>query len=230
MTMSCEDYRVAISDAIDGAAPTIDDSLVQAHLAQCASCRGFAERSADLRRRSRVQAAPDMPDLSRQVARRAAAADRAGAAWIARWLLALVAAQIMVLAVPDLLATGDAAHSARHLGAFSVAYAVGLIVVVVRPARARTMFHVALVLGAGMVVTAVVDIAQGRVPLVNEALHIPELFSVLFLWLLARPRTDATASAGPAAAGPGDTGDGDTGHGDTDVAEIHQLRPRPQDR
>ena len=194
MTLSCDDYRVAISDAIDGAAPAIDDSLVQAHLAPCAACRGFAERSAELRRRSRVQAAPDM------------------------------------LAVPDLLATGDAAHSARHLGAFSVAYAVGLIVVVVRPARARTMFHVAIVLAAGMVVTAVVDIAQGRVPLVNEALHIPELFSVLFLWLLARPRPDAPASAGPADAGPGDTGLGDTVHDDADVAEVHQLRPRRHDR
>jgi hypothetical protein len=166
-----------------------------------------------------------MPDLSQKVARRAAAADRAGAAWIARWLLALVAAQIMVLAVPDLLATGDAAHSARHLGAFSVAYAVGLIVVVVRPARARTMFHVALVLAAGMVVTAVVDIAQGRVPLVNEALHIPELFSVLFLWVLARPRPEAIASPGRAGAR-----EGGAEHDDADVAEVHQLRPRPRDR
>lgn len=224
MTMSCDDYRVAISDAIDGAAPTIDDTLVHAHLARCASCRGFAERSSELRRRSRVQAAPDMPDLSQQVARRAAAADRAGAAWIARWLLALVAAQIIALAVPDLLATGDAAHSARHLGAFSVAYAVGLIVVVVRPARARTMFHVALVLAAAMVVTAVVDIAQGRVPLVNEALHIPELFSVLFLWLLARPARVTVPDDGPAQV---PTWDPDPS--EEHEAQVHELPRRPRD-
>jgi predicted anti-sigma-YlaC factor YlaD len=229
MTMSCDDYRAAISDAVDGVAPTVDESRLREHLAGCASCRTFAEQSAELRRRSRVQAAPEMTDLSSHVVRRAAAADRAGAAWIARWLLALVAAQIIVLAVPDLFASGDAAHSARHLGAFSVAYAVGLIVVVVRPARARTMFHVALVLAAAMVVTAVVDIAQGRVPLINEALHIPELFSVLFLWLLARPRADGLAptSSAPVATTPVWSADAPP---DGHEAEVRQLRPRSDDR
>lgn len=224
MTMSCDDYRAAISDAVDGASSSLDESSLREHLASCAECRAFAERSAELRRRTRVQPAPEMPDLSRRVVRSAAAADRAGAAWIARWLLALVAVQIIVLAVPDLFASGEFAHSARHLGAFAVAYAVGLIVVVVRPARARTMFHVALVLAAAMVVTAVVDIAQGRVPLINEAVHIPELFSVLFLWLLARPAksTSAEPRSSDAVAW---TEDSSTVH----EAEVHQLRPRSRD-
>lgn len=226
--MSCDDYRAAISDAVDGASPSLDESSLGEHLAGCAACRDFAERSAELRRRTRVQAAPEMPDLTRRVVRSAAAADRAGAAWIARWLLALVAAQIIVLAVPDLFASGEFAHSARHLGAFSVAYAVGLIVVVVRPARARTMFHVALVLAAAMVVTAVVDIAQGRVPLVNEALHIPELFSVLFLWLLTRPRRAAAPDRPTALPDRLDDVVGDDhGLGDAPGASVHPLRPRP---
>ena len=39
--------------------------------------------------------------------------------------------------------------------------------------------------------TAVVDLAAGRVPLVGEALHLPELASVFVLWRMARPRRAA---------------------------------------
>jgi predicted anti-sigma-YlaC factor YlaD len=197
MTMGCEPYMVAISAQVDGEDPDIDTATLEEHLQHCASCRRFADDAASMRRRSRVGAAPDIPDLSRQVVQRTAAADRSSAAWMARWLLALVAVQIVVLAVPDLLASGESAHASRHLGAFGLAYAAGLIVVVVRPARARTMLQVALVLAAAMVVAATVDIAQGRVPLVNEAIHIPELFSLLFLWLLTRPPGKPRDDQGP---------------------------------
>lgn len=205
MTSGCEDHRAAISARADGEDPGMDPAELDAHLASCASCRAFAEQAAATRRRHAVGPAPEIPDLSRQVVRRSAAQDRSSVAWIVRWLLGLVAVEIVVLAAPDLFASGDGAHSARHLGAFGLAYAVGLLVVVVRPARARTMFHVALVLAAAMLVTALVDIAQGRVPLVNEALHIPELLSVLFLWILARPLpvvdgpADEIADDGPGA-------------------------------
>jgi predicted anti-sigma-YlaC factor YlaD len=220
MTMSCESYRAAISAEVDGEDPGIEPRLVEAHLRSCSGCRQFAESASATRRRTRVQVAPEIPDLSQQVVRRTAAEDRSSAAWIARWLLALVAAQIVVLSLPDLFASGQDAHSGRHLGAFGLAYAVGLVVVVVRPARARTMFHVALVLAAAMVVTAIVDIAQGRIPLVNETVHIPELFSVLFLWILARPRP-ATPDA-PQLDLPQSDGE-DSEH---EGAEVRPLRPR----
>lgn len=107
-----------------------------------------------------------------------------------RGLLAVVAVQILVFSIPALV-LGDeqatSAHSARHLGAFTVAYAVGLLVVVVRPARARTMLPVAAVLAGALLVTAVVDLANGRVPLVDEAQHLPEVLSVLLVWLVAVP-------------------------------------------
>ena len=78
-------------------------------------------------------------------------------------------------------------HAARHLGAFTLAYAVGLVTVVVRPARARTMLGVGVVLTGALFITGIVDVAQGRVPWLGEAAHIPELISVGLLWVLARP-------------------------------------------
>ena len=82
-----------------------------------------------------------------------------------------------------------ATHSARHLGAFGVAYGVALFVVVVRPARARSILPVALVLAAAQVITAIVDLATGRIPLVGEAGHVPQIISVVLIWLLAVPST-----------------------------------------
>ena len=80
--------------------------------------------------------AAEMPDLSGRVSRLNAVADRAGRSWIVRGLLGLVAVEIMVVSVPALLGGGhhESIHEARHLGAFSVAYAVALLLVVVRPA------------------------------------------------------------------------------------------------
>jgi len=115
----------------------------------------------------------------------------------------VVAAGIVVLSVPALvLGEGAAgAHDARHLGAFSIAYAVALLVVAVRPARARAMLPVAAVLAGALLVTAVVDLFTGSVPLVNEALHVPELLSVVLVWLLAvpPPRRPVILLATPAA-------------------------------
>ena len=72
----------------------------------------------------------------------------------------------------------------------------------VRPARARTVLPVAAVLAGALFVTAVVDLATGTVPFINETLHIPELLSVLLVWLLAVPsprrpvRIDTAGGAG----------------------------------
>ena len=92
-----------------------------------------------------------------------------------------------------------ATHAARHLGAFTAAYGVGLLVVAVRPARARTMLPVAAVLAGALVITALVDLLDGRIPLVGEAQHLPEVLSVVLVWLLAipRPRRPARRRAAP---------------------------------
>jgi hypothetical protein len=130
-----------------------------------------------------------IPDLSRRVTAAVAATDRARRP-IVRALLAVVAIEIIALSLPALI-LGDEAdtsdHGARHLGAFTVAYGVGLLVVAARPARARTMLPVAAVLAGALAITALVDLANGRIPLVGEARHLPEILSVVLVWLLAVP-------------------------------------------
>jgi predicted anti-sigma-YlaC factor YlaD len=188
--VDCDVWAEAISALADGEDPGIDPRLVQAHLGRCPSCRAFRDQLEQVGGAPPRREVPVMPDLSRRVVRLNALADRASHWSAARLALAVVAVQIVVLAVPDLVdrgADGSRAHDSRHLGAFSVAYAVGLLVVVARPARARTVLPVAVVLAGALGITAVVDIARGDVPLVGESLHLPELVSVLLVWLLAVP-------------------------------------------
>jgi predicted anti-sigma-YlaC factor YlaD len=201
--MACEHWIAALSAEADGQDPGVDQRLLAAHLDACPSCRAFRRDVAGLRRATAVAEAPEMPDLSRRVATLNATADRSSRWGLLRALLAVVALEIVVVALPGLLfGDGDpgAEHSARHLGAFSVAYAVALLVVAVRPARARSILPVAMVLAGALVITAVIDVAEGRVPLANETAHIPEVLSVLLVWLLARPLGDRHAGR---ASGPG---------------------------
>lgn len=189
--MACAEWITAISAEADGEDPGVDPRLLAAHLDSCPSCRGFRADVLGLRRATAVSQAPEMPDLSKRVSKLNAVADRASRWWVVRVLLAMVAATILVLAVPELLGHGgESVHEARHVGAFSVAYAVALLAVVARPARARAIFPVTLVLAGALLITAIVDVVEGHVPLVNETAHIPELVSVALVWLLARPLSD----------------------------------------
>jgi predicted anti-sigma-YlaC factor YlaD len=199
--MECERWREAVSARLDGEDPGICPALVDAHLARCAACRSYADAAAAAHRGQRIAPAAAVPDLSRSVRKAVALSDRAGRWSIVRALLMVVAVQIIGFSLPALI-YGDeqdtAAHAARHLGAFTAAYGVGLLVVAVRPARARAMLPVAIVLAGALVITAIIDLIDGRVPLVGEAQHLPELLSVLLVWLLAVPAPKrATAALDP---------------------------------
>jgi predicted anti-sigma-YlaC factor YlaD len=185
--MTCERWREAISARADGEELGVDERLLDAHVARCWACQQFA--ATVTARPAPPIAAVAPPDLPRRVARAAALADRTATWSVVRALLAVVAIEIIVVSVHALLGEEQetSTHAARHLGAFAVAYGVGLLVVVARPARARTMLPVAGVLAGALVITSVVDLTQRRIPLVDEAAHLPEVVSVVLVWLIAVP-------------------------------------------
>jgi predicted anti-sigma-YlaC factor YlaD len=196
--VDCERWQEAISARLDGEDPGIDGALVDAHLERCPACRAFASDAAAVRPGQRIGLAAHVPDLARRVRKAVALSDRTSRWSIARALLLVVAVEIVSFSLPALV-LGDehdtSAHAARHLGAFTAAYGVGLLVVAVRPARARTMLPVAVVLAGALLITAVVDLVNGRIPLVGEAQHIPELLSVVLIWLLALPAPRRAAAS-----------------------------------
>ncbi len=190
--VDCTRWRDALSAIADGEPAGIDERLVAAHVARCPGCQSFKQMID-----SAPPVAPDaqtteMPDLSKTISKLTAAADRAAHWSILRVVLAVVAVQVIAFALPALVLGEEqqtATHSARHLGAFGVAYGVALMVVVVRPARARSILPVALVLAGAQVITAIVDLASGRIPLLGESRHLPQIISVFVIWLLAVPST-----------------------------------------
>lgn len=219
--MECEYWREAISARGDGEDPGIDPRILEAHVRSCARCRAFERELEAMGMSFRLNTAPPMPDLSSRVVKRVALLDRLGRWGVLRAALGVLALQIIFFAVPSMLSGGDAGssdHDLRHLGSFSIAYAVGLLVVVARPARARTMLPVAAVLAGALVLTALGDVATGRVPLPSEAVHLSEVASVPLVWLLAVP---ARSSGGEGGRGPVSwrrtlrlVGRSDDGHGE----------------
>lgn len=188
--MTCDPWIDAISARADGEEPPIDDRLLDAHLATCAACRAFAADVPRLRRASMVAAEP-MDDLSGQVVKAVRLADRRSVWWVLRLGLGIIAVQVLVLSAPALLlghSAGSDRHAARHLGSFAVAYAIGLLVVALRPAKARGMLPLAAALAGCLAVTAVIDIAEGRTPAVTEFHHIPEVVGLVLVWVLAMPK------------------------------------------
>lgn len=188
--MSCERWREAISAVVDGEEPATGRELLDAHLRRCENCRAFQENATVLRRHDRIDTATSQPDLARQIVKANAIADRRASWGVARLCLAAVAVFVLTSAFRPLVLGEQGAtaeHEARHLGAFTAAYGIALLVVAIRPARARSILPVAGFVAGALAITAVIDVADGRVPLTGESVHIPEVLGVGLVWLLAVP-------------------------------------------
>ncbi len=189
----CARWREVISAVLDGESPGVDVGEVESHVSSCEGCQSFRDFAHALRR-GQMGVAPPMVDLAPRVTKAVAVSSNDLRWRVARGVLAVCAVEVIVFSIGDLLA---ADHDVRHLGAFSVAFGVALLAVVLRPTRARMMLPVAGVLAVALSISAVVDVFAGRVPLVSEARHVPEIVSVVMLWLLAAPvRRVDTATRG----------------------------------
>jgi predicted anti-sigma-YlaC factor YlaD len=184
---SCDTWREAISAALDDEEATIAPALVAAHLRTCPECQAFQSEGERLRRLARLGPAvtPD-PEQANRITEHVRASDALGSWLHLRIALAVVAAQILILALPQLW-SASGGHGARHAFSFTLTYAMALVLVAWRPARARTVLPIAVVLAISVAVTAALDTAQGDTSWLSEAVHLPEFTSPLLVWRLARP-------------------------------------------
>ena len=184
--MDCTTCREAISADLDGESTRDERLSVDQHLAGCARCRAWAVDAGRLHRALRLRPAEAMPDLAPAILAKAHPPNAGRWDWI-RTALAVVALTELVLSVPALLGVdaGASVHVARHVGSLSAALAVGLLYAAWRPVRAYGLLPIALALAACMMVTSVVDVANGRINALGEAHHVLELVAVALLWALA---------------------------------------------
>lgn len=197
--MSGKHLRDEISARADGEDPGIPDEEIEAHIATCESCRRFAESTEKLRDRLAMVREIDPPDMSRTLISSIGRHERRRHSVLIRWLLAGCALIMIAVAIPDFVSTTEGAHTLRHISAFRVAYAVGLLGVVARPARARTMFYISVVLVVALVSTSLVDLIRNDLDPLPESLHLVQVVAAVLLWIISRPRSDGidTSAEGP---------------------------------
>lgn len=192
--MSGKHFRDEISARADGEDPGVPDEEIDAHLSRCESCRDFARTTAELRRHLEATVLPAVPDHGRDVVGSIGRDERRRSSTSIRWLLTICALVVIAVAIPAFFSTEITDHSMRHIAAFRIAYGAGLLGVVIRPARARTMFHVSVVLVVALASTTLVDLFTDGLELAPESLHLVQVLTAVLLWMLARPPADDSST------------------------------------
>lgn len=212
--MRCQPYRDAISAHLDGEETGVAEVELEGHLDACAGCQAFTTSSRALHRRIAIRPADPVPDLTAQILATAskhlpvvapsrAANGLAGASgasrgndgqihW-SRWALLGVALMQLTVALPPVLFGHDAGapvHLAREIGAWDIALAMALLLVVMRPRRAQGLVPFAASLAVAMFGAALVDVGSGRATPLAESQHLLELAGLWMLWVLSRQPVD----------------------------------------
>jgi predicted anti-sigma-YlaC factor YlaD len=184
--MDCTTCREAISAALDGEATVAERAAVDDHLLACADCHAWSLAASRTHRSVRLRAAEPVPDLVPAILAKAHPPNAGRWEWI-RTALAVVALTELVLSVPALFGVdaGASVHVARHVGSLSAALAVGLVYAAWKPVRAYGLLPIALALAGCLLVTSLIDLANGRVDALGEAHHVLDLVAVTLLWAMA---------------------------------------------
>jgi predicted anti-sigma-YlaC factor YlaD len=190
--MDCSSFRDAISARLDGEDAGLPDEAVDAHLAHCADCRGWAAAAGAL---DLVVARAPRSDVRLDPALLAALVGppegaRRGLFTTREWriMLGVIAAALVVVVWPGaFLNEGHASvHIAHQLTAWDIGLAAGFLVAALFPARAWGMLPLACVLVACMIGASVLDALSGHTLLGTELVHALELAGLGCLLVVAR--------------------------------------------
>ncbi len=199
--MECTRSREILSALLDGEDRPGESDSMRRHVASCAECRAFEADAGALHRTARLMPAEPVPDLTISImAAVNAEAHRDDSVRLLRPMLVAVAVVQIAVSVPGLLLGDDSGlpvHTARHLGSFAVALAVGFLYAALRPARTIAivsgLLPVTTALVACLVGTALLDVAAGRTTAIGEVHHATEVAGLAIMWLMSRGERSANA-------------------------------------
>jgi predicted anti-sigma-YlaC factor YlaD len=183
----CRDAREVWSAHLDGEATPLEVRAAERHIDHCSACAAWCDATGALARRSRIRPADAVPDLAPDILARVHPTRPGRGDWV-RNLLAIVGLTQLVLALPALVLGDESTapvHTARHLGAMTVALAIGFVYCAWRPERAYGMVPVAAAMAATLLVTGVLDVLRGDTPAVGESSHLLEMAGFGLVWALA---------------------------------------------
>jgi len=192
--VDCERCRELLSASLDGEVSDLEAEAMERHVARCGPCAAFRTRLRTLQVVARPQTDEPLGDdvdrehrAERLVERLAWSPGSEAPDW-ARYGLLAVALMQVVVAVPQLVASGSgiAAHDQHHLGAWEAAFGVSLVIVAWQPERARGLLPFAAALSIGLVLTAASDAIGGRVSAMAESYHLLQVAGLVLLWIVGR--------------------------------------------
>jgi predicted anti-sigma-YlaC factor YlaD len=184
---ACQEARDTWSAHVDGEAGALEWRAAERHIENCAACTAWCDAAGSLARRFRVRTADAVPDLTPDVLARVHPTRPGRGDWV-RNLLAVVGLTQLIIALPALVMADEGSapvHTARHLGAMTVALSIGFVYCAWRPERAYGMVPVAAAMAATLVATGVIDVARGATPVLGESTHLLEMAGFVLVWALA---------------------------------------------
>jgi predicted anti-sigma-YlaC factor YlaD len=200
--MQCATYREAVSARLDGEPLGMPAATLDAHLAACPGCAGWADAAAVVTRRARLAPAPPVPDLTAAVLA-ALPQDRTRAAARARLVgtalrLALLAVGVAqaVVAWPELhgiMAMTAPAHMAHETAAWNLGVAAAFLAVAAAPRLAAGALPFLGTFAVLLTSVTAADLVGGRVPADRALGHVLLLVGVGLVaglaWRGSRRRT-----------------------------------------
>jgi predicted anti-sigma-YlaC factor YlaD len=208
----CDRFREAVSARLDGEPLGMSTSTLDAHLASCPDCAGWAEAAARATRLTRLDVRP-VPDLSDEIATRVTLPARRVLRRRHLLRLALLAAGLaqLVIGLPalagDSIGMAMSAHGAHEAAAWNLAIGAAFVAAASVPRRAAGLIPL---LGTFLVVLgtlSVRDFAAGYVGADRLATHVAALVGVVLL--IALDRAERALPPGRSADALGDAaGDG----------------------
>jgi predicted anti-sigma-YlaC factor YlaD len=185
--LTCDEARELLSAAVDDEVAGDERGRLDRHVHGCSDCARYGDQLAAFTRAVRLRPAAPEPDVVDRVMQRSRPPRLGRGSWLRpalAWCGIVIAAQSLpALVFGDFEDTPT--HVARHLGAFALALAIGLLYAAWRPHRALGLMPVAGALLVTTTVGAVLDTASGDRSAFAEVAHITEFVGVLLLWMVA---------------------------------------------
>lgn len=185
--LDCATAREHISADADRQLERPEVERLEAHLDGCDDCAHFADRVTTLTRSVRLRTASIDVAFVDQVMARSQPARLGRGGWMRpalAWVGLVIAAQSVAPLVFGEI-DGTPTHVARHVGASTLALAIGLLYVAWRPHRAFGLLPFAAALFATMVAGAVFDTIGGNQAAMSELVHLGELVGLVLVWMIA---------------------------------------------
>lgn len=181
--VTCDAFRELISARLDDELDFADETLLNAHLAECAACAAHADQAETLNRDLQLYAAAELAELP---ALRPSLGERIRSV-SAQQIAVFVVGVILVVLNIDGLVESEVTdpHLIRHDAVFGTALGVAMLSVSWRPHRAIGLVPITSAIALLMAVVAIADLIAGQATMLAEAEHVVEFTGLVFLWLLS---------------------------------------------